>query len=882
MKDVFAYMIGPKGENADIFRDLLTEALDDHVFWRRNFHPEDAPVITANLKSSPDFKNFVDRLRDNMFQFLGEAKEGIPFFSPRYIGHMNTDLLLPALVGYFGAMLYNSNNVADESSPVTAQLEQEVVEMLLRMVGIPPKTGWGYLTSGGTAANIYSLWVARNLRTLPFSIREMLDQDASTPAATKALDALRNALEAETARGKRKLLLSCSAEELANIPSRHLWALRGKAVAIIRAALDIAPPDAQGEGPRLFDELINHFILKNIGARKLLARISKRFKQDAAFILQDWRIYMADNLHYSWPKSADLLGFGQEAIITIPHLPSFDLDVAALRDRILESRGQSWPFFINTIFGTTEEGALDNLAEVDVMLRELEAEHGLTLWHHSDACYGGYFSSMFRDASTNALVDVGDCRTPGTFKHWLAGTAEALGAEPAEAEELIEMSESGQGGWLSWSETRRRTEALARADSISIDPHKQGYIPYPCGAVLLQDGRAREVMSFDAPYLWSDTSQGGAGFTGRYTLEGSRPGAAAAACWLAHKTIPLDQSGHGRILALSILSARKLYKSLRQHFTDPGKKARIALVHQPQSNVVCYAPYHVDLTSLEENGRLAKAVLQALHPMSKIRHYMAVGTDVELPAGVSCEEGINAYSPFFKMLGARGEERVKACVIRSVVMGPYSLIAQTRPDRKMSPRPVFDEYAAYLEGLIQECTDDLLIQLAADRAARWPHDLACMVMDDDPTVTDQLRDLLAVLNEPKIFNHWQHYTTAWQALERIHNDALPLHVAFLDIDMSGSTSDPKGTTESGFHALQAIIERNRRVGHGKFRVQAVFIFSKGYDKSRVENLLQEDISSLRVVDIDKVAASSVGTREERLRLTQNIIREIGRLDMAGA
>ena len=41
-------------------------------------------------------------------------------------GHMLWDQALPAVVGYFAAMLYNQNNVAAEASPVTTRLEIEV------------------------------------------------------------------------------------------------------------------------------------------------------------------------------------------------------------------------------------------------------------------------------------------------------------------------------------------------------------------------------------------------------------------------------------------------------------------------------------------------------------------------------------------------------------------------------------------------------------------------------------------------------------------------------------------------------------------------------------------------------------------------------------
>src|SRR6185503_8499950 len=161
MSDIRAYMIGPKAENVDLFRQLVIEALDDHLRWRRNFYPCDNPAISSSDKNTEQFRNFENRLRELLVEFLADAKSGVPFFSPRYVGHMNTDLLLPGLVGYFVSMLYNQNNVAGDSSPMTCRLEREVIAMLARMVGFLPAAGTaeepgGYLCSGGTTANIYS------------------------------------------------------------------------------------------------------------------------------------------------------------------------------------------------------------------------------------------------------------------------------------------------------------------------------------------------------------------------------------------------------------------------------------------------------------------------------------------------------------------------------------------------------------------------------------------------------------------------------------------------------------------------------------------------------------------------------------------------------
>src|SRR4029453_6183297 len=39
------FFLGAYGENNDFFEKTLLELVRDHVFWRRNFHPEDQPPI---------------------------------------------------------------------------------------------------------------------------------------------------------------------------------------------------------------------------------------------------------------------------------------------------------------------------------------------------------------------------------------------------------------------------------------------------------------------------------------------------------------------------------------------------------------------------------------------------------------------------------------------------------------------------------------------------------------------------------------------------------------------------------------------------------------------------------------------------------------------
>lgn len=65
--------------------------------------------------------------------------------------------------------------------------------------------------------------------------------------------------------------------------------------------------------------------------------------------------------------------------------------------------------------------------------------------------------------------------------------------------------------------TVNQFEVLYKCDSITIDPHKSGYVPYPAGGLCYKDGRMRFLLTWSAPYL----SQGSGGESiGIYGVEG--------------------------------------------------------------------------------------------------------------------------------------------------------------------------------------------------------------------------------------------------------------------------------------------------------------------------------------------------------------------------
>ena len=58
-----ACFLGPYGENDGLLEKLVVEFLRDHVYWRRNFHPEDPPAIPTDAAFDPGYRAFEARLR---------------------------------------------------------------------------------------------------------------------------------------------------------------------------------------------------------------------------------------------------------------------------------------------------------------------------------------------------------------------------------------------------------------------------------------------------------------------------------------------------------------------------------------------------------------------------------------------------------------------------------------------------------------------------------------------------------------------------------------------------------------------------------------------------------------------------------------------------
>lgn len=109
---------------------------------------------------------------------------------------------------------------------------------------------------------------------------------------------------------------------------------------------------------------------------------------------RNYRIYVSDQAHYSFLKSANALGLGTNAIVSIPSDGKGRMIARKLRHQIgndLQLKLQ--PLMIAATAGTTVAGAFDPIDELAVVAQDFK------IWLHIDAAWGApaYFSKTKSD-----------------------------------------------------------------------------------------------------------------------------------------------------------------------------------------------------------------------------------------------------------------------------------------------------------------------------------------------------------------------------------------------------------------------------------------------------------------------------------------------------
>lgn len=203
---------------------------------------------------------------------------------------------------------------------------------------------------------------------------------------------------------------------------------------------------------------------------------------------EDLAILVSERGHYSLKKAADLLGIGRDMLIPVPTNDDNKVNVQKMREIAHELHSRKVRVMaIVGVAGTTETGSVDPLPELAALATELQCHF------HVDAAWGG--ATLLSDK----------------YRYLLNG---------------IEL-----------------------ADSVTIDAHKQMYVPMGAGMVVFKHPSSAHAIEHHAEYILRKGSKD----LGSQTLEGSRPGMA----FLVHGCLQvIGRKGYEILINRSLEKAR--------------------------------------------------------------------------------------------------------------------------------------------------------------------------------------------------------------------------------------------------------------------------------------------------------------------------------------
>lgn len=234
-------------------------------------------------------------------------------------------------------------------------------------------------------------------------------------------------------------------------------------------------------------------------------------------------------MHYSLEKAVSLLGLGTDNLIKVAVDSQQRVDLSALREAVANCRARNQLIIaVVGTAGTTESGAVDPLAEM------AEVARGAGAHFHVDAAWGGALLFSRR------------------HRHKLRG--------------------------------------VESADSVTLDGHKQLYLPMGVGMVLLRRPHLAKVIERHARYIVRPTSID----LGKRTLEGSRP----ATVMFLHAALHLiGRRGYEFLIDESIRKTRYMVEAV-------GARAEFELLNEPQMNILNYRVIPARLRERAARGRL--------------------------------------------------------------------------------------------------------------------------------------------------------------------------------------------------------------------------------------------------------------------------------------
>ncbi len=235
----------------------------------------------------------------------------------------------------------------------------------------------------------------------------------------------------------------------------------------------------------------------------------------AAHGIQRCVVLVSRLAHYSLKKAGGLLGIGNSNILPVDVDENNRIDLTLLQRTLDQLETGDVPTRVMAIVGiagTTETGSVDPLVALGEICRQRN------IHFHVDAVWGG--PTLMSDK----------------YRHLLDG--------------------------------------ISRADSVSIDGHKQLYMPMSCGMIFFKDPRAMDAVAYHANYI----NRPGSVDLGIKSLPGSRE---ANSLILDSALKIMGQKGYALLIDHGIETARQFAEEIE-------RRSLFELITVPELNILTY------------------------------------------------------------------------------------------------------------------------------------------------------------------------------------------------------------------------------------------------------------------------------------------------------
>ena len=255
-------------------------------------------------------------------------------------------------------------------------------------------------------------------------------------------------------------------------------------------------------------------------------------------------VLVSERGHYSLAKAADVLGIGRNNLVAVAtdHNNRIRIDALKARCEEIAASGGKVMAMIG-IAGTTETGHIDPLDEMAAIAAEVGAHF------HVDAAWGG--------------------------------------------------------ATLLSSTHRTLLKGIELADSVTIDAHKQMYVPMGAGMVLFKDPSLVHAIEHHAEYVIRRGSKD----LGSHTMEGSRPGMAMLVYSALHV---MGRKGYQLLIDQSIEKAQSFARLI-------AKQADFEVITEPELCLLTYryVPAELKAALVSATDEQKKRVTPLLNQMTK-------------------------------------------------------------------------------------------------------------------------------------------------------------------------------------------------------------------------------------------------------------------------